>query len=75
MPSQTRKKSKTNIQHHHLLLRMETKDYPKKEEKGKVEKLINLIISDLNMNIIGKPRVYYVNKPIENKGFTAVASI
>ena len=73
--NQTCKKSKTNIQHHHLLLRMETTKYPKKEEKTFVENLLRRIIIDLDMEIIGKPHLHYLDTPIENKGFTGVASI
>jgi S-adenosylmethionine/arginine decarboxylase-like enzyme len=71
----TRKTSKTNIQHHHMLLRMETTKYPKLEEKVKVENLIRRIILDLDMDIIGKPHLHYLETPLENKGFTGVASI
>ena len=72
---QTRKKSKINIQHHHLLLRMETTKYPKQEEKPFVENLLRQIIIDLDMEIIGKPHLHYLKTPIENKGFTGTASI
>jgi S-adenosylmethionine/arginine decarboxylase-like enzyme len=75
MPAKTRKNCKTNIQHHHLLLRMETKKYPKQEEKAIVDNLIRRIILDLDMDIIGNPHLHYLETPLENKGFTGVASI
>ena len=75
MNRKTRKNCKTNIQHHHLLLRMETKKYPKREDKEKVANLIRRIILELDMDIIGSPHLHYLETPLENKGFTGVASI
>jgi S-adenosylmethionine/arginine decarboxylase-like enzyme len=75
MPSKTRKNKNTHIQHHHMLLRMETKKFPKREEQEKVANLIRRIILDLDMDIIGAPHLHYLDTPLENKGFTGVASI
>jgi S-adenosylmethionine/arginine decarboxylase-like enzyme len=63
------------IEHHHLLLRMETKKCPGPEDKEKAELLITHIIRDIGMNLLGKPHVYYVKVPKYNEGLTAIAPI
>ncbi len=64
-----------DIEHHHLLLRMEMKKCPAETDKEKAEKLINTIVKDINMNLLDKPKVYYVKKPFYNEGLTAIAPI
>jgi S-adenosylmethionine/arginine decarboxylase-like enzyme len=65
----------TNIQHHHMLIRMETIKFPEKKDVPKFKKLIKKIISDINMKILGGPFIYYLDKPVENKGITGICSI
>jgi len=63
------------IEHHHLLLRMETTICPGPDDKDKAEKLIQNIIHDIGMNLLDKPHVYYVKVPKYNEGLTAIAPI
>ena len=64
MKTFTRKQKRTRappgsekIEHHHLLLRMETKTCPGPEDKEKAAKLITDIIHDIKMKLLGEPRV------------------
>lgn len=78
MANKTRKAkpgSKPLIQHHHLLLRMEMKTCPSKEDKEQAEQLIHNIIRDIHMKLLDKPHVYYVTRPAYNEGLTAIAPI
>ena len=70
----TRKAIK-QIQHHHMLIRMETMLCPKKTDISKVKQLIKKILVDIDMKLIGTPHVYYVDVPKANKGITSVSSI
>jgi S-adenosylmethionine/arginine decarboxylase-like enzyme len=65
----------TKIQHHHLLLRLELETCPKKEDKEKIENLIQHIIDDIQMKSLAPPRVYYVEYPKYNEGLTGIAPI
>lgn len=74
----TRKSSRNSfkdVEHHHLLLRMEMKKCPSESDKEKAENLIHTIVKDINMNLLDKPKVYYVKKPFYNEGLTAIAPI
>lgn len=63
------------IEHHHLLLRLETKECPGPEDKLYAEQMITKIIKDIKMVLLGKPHVYYVSTPKYNEGLTAIATI
>ena len=63
------------IQHHHLLLRMETMSCPTADDKAEASALITRILRDIKMNLLGEPRVYYVTVPKYNEGLTALAPI
>lgn len=67
--------TRSPIQHHHFLLRMETKLCPTADDKEEAARLITYIIRDIKMNLLGKPRVYYVTVPHYNEGLTALAPI
>jgi hypothetical protein len=71
---QTRKQKKiTNkIQHHHLLLRMETKRCPGEEDKQKAKELVDHIIHDISMKPLGDTRVFYVKNPTRSVQFKQV---
>jgi len=82
----TRKQTKTNkktgtrnqtlkIQHHHFLLRMETKTCPGAGDKTEAKTLVKKILKDIRMNLLGDPRVFYVKVPHYNEGLTALAPI
>lgn len=75
MPHNITRKKRKEIEHHHLLLRMETMICPGKNDKDKAEKLIKDIICDVKMKMLGKPHVYYVSNPKYNEGLTAIATI
>jgi S-adenosylmethionine/arginine decarboxylase-like enzyme len=66
---------KNNINHHHMLIRIETIKFPIREDIPNVKKLMKKIISDINMKLLGKPHISYVDIPNENKGLTGVCSI
>jgi S-adenosylmethionine/arginine decarboxylase-like enzyme len=40
-----------------------------------VKKLIQTIVKELDMELIGQPHVYYVDEPASNKGITSASSI
>lgn len=63
------------IEHHHLLLRLELERCPSKDDKERVEKMITQIISDIHMKSLAKPHVYYVTYPRYNEGLTGIAPI
>lgn len=75
--NKTRKAEKKGfeIQHHHLLLRMELESCPEKHEKAEAVKLVQKIVRDLNMKPLATPHVYYVEYPKYNEGLTAIAPI
>jgi S-adenosylmethionine/arginine decarboxylase-like enzyme len=78
MPSNKTRKAPPNsdkIEHHHLLLRLETHLCPGPQDKVLAEKLITKIIKDIKMKLLGAPRVYYVHSPKYNEGLTAIAPI
>lgn len=70
---QTRRRQR--IQHHHLLIRMETKTCPLYEDKDSAKDLVIQIIKDIHMKLLGEPHVYYVESPKYNEGLTAIAPI
>ena len=63
------------IQHHHFLLRMETKTCPGPGDKADAKALVKRILKDIHMNLLGDPRVFYVKIPHFNEGLTALAPI
>ena len=63
------------IEHHHFLLRMETKKCPSAEDKEEAKQLISNIIKDIHMHLLAEPRVFYVTLPHYNEGLTALAPI
>jgi S-adenosylmethionine/arginine decarboxylase-like enzyme len=75
MPRQTRKNKVEKIEHHHLLLRMETLICPLESDKLKAKNLLETIVHDVNMKLLGEARVYYVVNPHYNEGLTAIAPI
>ena len=75
--NKTRKHSKKRhfIQHHHLLMRMELIRCPKKNDVPKVKQLVRNIVKALNMKLLDSPKVYYLDKPVNNSGMTCIAPI
>ena len=73
----TRKQNKPSakVQHHHMLLRMELEKCPGKEDKEKVEHMIQQIINDIQMKSLAAPHVYYMTYPRWNEGLTGIAPI
>ena len=69
------KKYPLTIEHHHLLLRLETKSCPGPDDKPEAEKLIRNIVNDIQMKLLAEPRVYYAKVPKYNEGLTAIAPI
>lgn len=73
--AKTRKNKSMEIQHHHLLLRMELETCPDKNQKKDAVILIQKIIHDLGMKLLDTPHVYYVEIPHYNEGLTAISPI
>ena len=63
------------IEHHHLLLRIETQLSPKKSDKDKISKLLHTILHDIKMEPLGSHEMFYVEKPKYNEGLTAIQAI
>lgn len=72
---QNKNNQKEHVEHHHLLLRMESRRCPAPEDKEEAKHLIETIIHDIHMKLLGEPRVYYVTMPKYNEGLTAIAPI
>jgi S-adenosylmethionine/arginine decarboxylase-like enzyme len=71
----TRRAKRNHIEHHHLLLRMETASCPAKEGARDLERLLATIIEDIGMKALDGPRVYSVEHPIYNRGLTGIVPI
>ena len=69
----TRKLKK--IQHHHLLLRVETQRCPQYNEKHVARDMVSNIIKDIRMKPLDTPKIYYVKLPKYNEGLTAITPI
>ena len=69
------KRKEQEIQHHHLLLRVETASCPQESDKEKMGTMIRQVVQDINMKPLGKQEVFYVNKPRYNEGLTAIQVI
>jgi len=63
------------IQHHHLLLRVETKKCPQYNEKHVARAMVSNIIKDIRMKPLDTPKIYYVKRPRYNEGLTAITPI
>jgi S-adenosylmethionine/arginine decarboxylase-like enzyme len=64
-----------HIQHHHFLMRMETKTCPLESDKEKTVVLINKLLQDIGMVKLDEPHVYYAKHPKCNEGLTAIVPI
>jgi len=69
----TRKLKK--IQHHHLLLRVESQKCPQSNEKHIARSMVSNIIKDIKMKPLDTPKIYYVKRPHYNEGLTAITPI
>jgi S-adenosylmethionine/arginine decarboxylase-like enzyme len=72
--NKTRKNSE-RIEHHHLLIRMETQKCPSEKDKLFVGELIERIVKDIGMKNLDEPKIYYVKHPLYNEGLTAIVPI
>ena len=68
-------KRKGIIEHHHLLLRLETEKCPRAADRAAVKELLDKIIAEIGMNPLDTTRIYYVTQPIYNEGMTAIVPI
>ena len=72
----TRKtRKKKSIQHHHLLLRIETKKCPEESDKESMSDMLYELVKDICMKPLGKQEVFYVKTPNNNEGLTAIQVI
>lgn len=69
------KEPKTKIEHHHLLVRMETKHCPSADQVETVKRKFQQIIHDIRMKALAPPIVRYLEEPKENKGMTGIMPI
>lgn len=73
---QTRRRlKKKHIEHHHLLLRLETAECPAQNDARELERLLAMILEDIGMKPLDSPRVYYVERPVYNEGLTGIVPI
>lgn len=75
MKTRKQKRGYDKIQHHHFLLRMETKSCPLEKDKPRVKALVSTILDDIGMKRLDEPRIYYVVNPYYNEGLTAIVPI
>jgi len=75
MVKETRKAKREFIQHHHLLMRMELVDCPERKDIPLVKQMVKNILKALNMKSLAPPRIYYLDKPENNRGMTCIAPI
>lgn len=68
-------KNSDRIEHHHLLIRMETRKCPSEKDKKFVGELVKKIIKDIGMKELDEPKIYYVKHPFYNEGLTAIVPI
>lgn len=74
--AQTRRShKKTKIEHHHLLVRMETQICPSADQVEVVKQKFQQIIHDIRMKALAPPIVRYLEEPKENKGMTGIMPI
>lgn len=71
----TRRNSRNHVEHHHLLLRLETATCPAKEDMREFEHFLEMILTDIGMKLLDVPRVYYVSEPAYNAGLTGIVPI
>lgn len=64
-----------HIEHHHLLLRLETGACPSADDKREMELMIQTILNDIGMKMLDVPRIYYVTEPAYNEGLTGIVPI
>lgn len=68
-------KNGDTIQHHHLLLRLETSTCPTKQKSASAKELLLSIVRDTHMKVLGEPRVFYVEDPDFKEGLTGIVPI
>ncbi len=65
----------TRIEHHHLLVRMETKKCPAEQDVEAIKHRFTQIIHDIRMKPLAPPIVRYLKTPPQNKGMTGIMPI
>ena len=73
--AKTRKVNKQLIQHHHLIVRCETKACPNAEQRANMQKLVDQLIGAIDMKHLAPTNIYYMRKPSFNEGMTAITPI
>lgn len=71
----TKHAAKKPIEHHHMLLRLETKLCPHKGDESRFRSMIHSIVGDLDMKALDIPHSYYVGAPKGESGMTAFVPI
>ncbi len=79
---QRRRQTKTHrrsppfkVQHHHALLRIECNSCPDESDASRMKTLIETIVKDIHMKLLGPPQIYTVLNPDWNEGLTGIAAI
>ena len=70
-----RSKSKSPLEHHHVLVRFETMSSPSESQKEEAMSKIKSLLTDISMNILADPHAIYVKEPRWNEGMTVIAPI
>lgn len=63
------------VQHHHLIIRMETEYYAPKDTISVMKSKIIKMIKDIKMKPLGKPNVYYQDMPHSEEGMTGLCAL
>ena len=69
------KKSKSPLEHHHLLCRFETQICPSAADQESVKEKLKNVVHDISMNFLGPAHSFYITEPAWNEGLTAIAPI
>ncbi len=76
-PSRKTRKARKSLQveHHHLLLRLETEKCPGPGDRAMATRLLQTMLRDIRMHPLAAPEVFYVKEPVYNEGLTAIVPI
>jgi S-adenosylmethionine/arginine decarboxylase-like enzyme len=69
------RKLNSPIEHHHLLLRLETTRCPDPKEAFALKQIVEATVRDIQMKPLDEVRIYAVLEPVQNKGVTGIVPI
>jgi S-adenosylmethionine/arginine decarboxylase-like enzyme len=73
----TRRRARTpfQVEHHHMLLRLETTECAWAKDRAEVKHLLETMLRDIHMKPLAAPETFYVKEPLYNEGLTAIVPI